>query len=224
MTRATLAATLGSALLASAAGSAASEPLDLSDPTPRPVAVRFEVSPSDRPGDRARRFTPPITGRLEAEAPGFLRLRIPGEAVERTLLAEQDPLAGSFSDFVWLLEVATGEVLSAELSGVLTRQVNWGLVGVSVAARIETRMSTLGEAGFRQPVSLLGHRIFAYCGPEEPDCELVPPRRFDPATGYVNAVGEISAHSPLLTTRSFCPLGEAILEELRSEHAESVAE
>ncbi len=224
MTRAALAAALGGALLASAAVPAASAPLDLSNATPRPVTVRFEVSPSDRPGDRAQRFTPSLTGQLEPAAPGTLRLRIPGAAVEQYLLAEQEPLAGSFSDFVWLFDSATGEVLSAELSGVLTRQVNWGLIGARVEAQIEARMSTLVEAGFREPVSLLGHRIFAYCGPEEPRCQLVPPRRFDPETGYVNAVGEIYARSSLLTTRSFSPLGEAIFEELRGERAELVSQ
>jgi hypothetical protein len=192
----------------------AAVPLDLSDRATRPIRVRFEISPADRPGDRAQRFSAAIDGRAEPAALGYLRVVIPSEAVERYLLADQDPLPGSFSDFVWLLDTATGDVISAELSGVLRRQVNWGLVGARVEAQIEARMSTRTDAGFRSPVTLLGHRIFSYCGPDESDCELVPAARFDPQTGYVNAVGEISARSSWLTTKSFSPLGEAIFEEL----------
>jgi hypothetical protein len=60
--------------------------------------------------------------------------------------------------------------------------------------------------------------LVSLCGPDEVGCELVPAQRFDPDTGYVNAVGELSARSSLLTTKSFSPIGEAIFEEVGDSH------
>ncbi len=224
MRRALRRAVLGGALLAGAALPAAAEPLDLSDPTPRAVAVRFEVSPRERPGDRDRHYTPRLRAWLEPAGPGSVRLLVPSAAVERHLLADHAPLPGSFSDFVWLFETATGHVLSAELRGVLLRQVALGPLGMRIEAQIEARMDTRAEAGFRAPVTLFGQRIFAACGPGESGCELVAAQRLDPASGYVNAVGRIAARSALLATESFSPLGEAIFEEWQGERAARVSQ
>jgi hypothetical protein len=200
-------------LLSSAAGS---EPLDLLDLRPRWIHVAFEISPTDRPGQLDSVYTPEFPAWLEpAERPGEVRVTIPGSAVERHLLVNQQPVAGSFSDFVWRFDAATGQVLSASLSGALLKRIDWGFFSSEVEAQIEIAMDTRGAAGYREPRSLLGERLHDFCAPSDtPDCTLVEPAHLDDRSGYVNAVGVVSARSHGITTTSFCPLGEAIFREL----------
>ena len=43
---------------------------------------------------------------------------------------------------------------------------------------------------------------------------MISPTRYDPLTGYVNAVGHVTARSGGITVHSFSPLGEAIFSEI----------
>jgi hypothetical protein len=195
---------------------AAAQPLDLLDPTPRWVAVEFESSPAEEPGRLAAAWSPRLPAWFQpAERPGWVLVAVPGPVVERQLVAAEDPQPGSFGPFVWVFEAATGRVLAAELEGVLRRRLDWGLLRARVPAEIRIELDTERRAGFLAPRRILGQRLHDACDPAaEPRCTAVAPVPYDPATGYVNAVGEIAARWNGLGTRAFCTLGEARFSEL----------
>jgi hypothetical protein len=195
---------------------AAAEPLDLLDPTPRPVYVVFEVSPVDRPDQLDARYGEPFVAWLEpAKQRERVRVTLDASSVERMMEAHQ-PKRGTFSDFVWVFDPASGHVLSASLTGTLMTHLDWGLFTTRVETDIEVLMSTQQVGGFLRPRERLGQMIFAYCAGDEPDCTSVRPRPYEPSSGYVNAVGEIVARSVVggIVARTFSPLGEAIFSEL----------
>jgi hypothetical protein len=205
---------LGSALLLLLAPAiAAAEPMDLRDASPRRVAVRFEVSPADRPAELRRRFTPEIPAQLEpGDAAGLVRVRIDGRYVEQYLLPDHRASAGSFSDFVWTFDSETGEVRSATVSGVVLREIGFGLG--TTDTWIDVRLDTARDVGFESR-RFLGETYHRLCeAPEPPRCTVVQARRYDPASGYVNAVGGLEARSGRLRIHSFAPLGEAIFSEI----------
>jgi len=134
-----------------------SAPMDLSNAEPRRVAVRFEVSPAEHPGRTDSVYTPPLAAWLEPEQRAArLRVTIPGPTVEAHLVAGHEPVPGSFSDFVWSFDPATGHVHSATVHGRVVRTLDWGLARTRARARLRFRMDTLGTAGFRAP-----HRVLA---------------------------------------------------------------
>lgn len=222
---------LGPGLLAA---HASATPLDLADPTPRPVAVRFEVSPEDEPGALDRRWSVPRAAYLEpvpepypdvrgelSSATGsplatprpasLVRIRIPAAEVEAQLRSTgTDAVAGSFSEFVWTLDPRSGHVLEAALTGRVRERLRLG--PIETAARIEIRveMGTDRPAGFEPGHGFFGIRTNRFCAPEREDgrCVGVEPVPFDPRRGYVNAVGSVRAASAFAELQAFSPLGE----------------
>jgi hypothetical protein len=192
------------------------EPLDLRDAQPRAVRVVFEASPPDAPGGLDRHYGQPAHAWFEPSLdPGRAVARVPASEMERVLERHQ-AVPGSFSDFVWLFDVASGHVLSARVSGSFVKEVDWGFFSTRVVTDTATELGTLFRAGFRAPRSRFGHLIFEFCS-EERDCTPVPPRPYDPFTGYVNAVGAIAASTALGPgSVTFSPLGEAIWSEVDS--------
>ena len=197
------------------AGPALAQPMDLSDPTARWVSVRFEISPEDRPGQIRSRFSPRFLARLEPAArQGEVRVTVSAPIVEEHLFTGQEPSPGTFSDFVWTFDSHTGHVTSARTSGVLLREVGWGLTRWKTDAEVEVTMNTFEAVGFRQS-RLMGSPYPRVCQrPDASRCTVVYPARYDGETGYVNAVGQVTARSGGLEVRSFSPLGEAIFSEI----------
>jgi hypothetical protein len=209
--------TLGPALALGLAVAAAAEPMDLTDPTPRWVAVRFERSPPQRPGRTDAVYSPSFLARLTPGGkPDEVTVAVPSEIVETVLMHGYDPVPGSFSEFVWTFDVETGHVRSAHIAGRIQRRIAFG---ATLEAPVEVRMDTRHAAGFGPPRNVLGHRYRRFCAEAEADCTLVSPRPYDRSSGYVNAVGEVVARSGPLRVRSFSPLGEAIFSELTGEVA-----
>jgi len=204
---------------------AKAEPLDLLDPTPRTVEVAFEVSPRDQPTQTDTVYTPPLVGFLEpGEAPGTARVTIDRSEIESVLLAGHGAVPGSVSDFVWVFDTATGDVLSTSLTGRLTKELDWGLFRSSAEARIDLDMQTRRVGGAAPPRSWLGQQLFHYCDdPTARGCEVVAGQRLDRATGYVYAVGTLNVHFGQVTLRTFSPLGEAIFAEIDDAGRESLA-
>jgi hypothetical protein len=194
---------------------ASSEPVDLTDSRPRPVSVRFEASPEEEPGALAARWGPWLAARFEPGANGLRKVRVPGALLERHVFAEYGPRPGSFSDYLFVFEAQTGEVVEAGFSGTLVRPVRLGIVRFDSEVELRAAMTTREPAGFAPGRRILGQLVFRLCDAPSPerDCTLVAPRPYDPATGYVNAVGVLLGRSGLVTTRSFSPLGEALLRE-----------
>ena len=202
-------------------------PLDLADGTPRPVRIRFEVSSADEPGrldsiwSVARRaWLEPVPER------GLVRVHVPAVVVEEQLRSTgTEPVDGSFSDFVWLIEPATGEVVEATLTGRVRESIRIGPIRTSALVQIDVAMSTRQAAGFQPDSGILGLRTNGICTPDpaavvDEECVGVPAVRFDPTRGYLNAVGRVRAASTFATIDAFSPLGEIQITESGSRGTE----
>jgi hypothetical protein len=194
------------------------EPLDLGDARPRAVSVSFEISPTERPDALDAIYSEPLSARIEpAPVVGQICVRVPGSAMER-LLADRDPLPGSFSDYVWTFDARSGDVLAAGFEGSLHHRVGFGPFATRVETRIEVLVGTRDAVGFRESQSRLGLLVFDACEPGLPGCTRVDPVPLDPRTGYVNAVGVIRASAlGTLGAVTFAPIGEAVFSELQRE-------
>jgi len=209
------------AALALLAATATAEPMDLRDSEPRWVTVRFEVSPPDRPLQTDAHYTVPIPAWLEPGARlDEVKVTVAGNEVERHLMVGQEPVQGSFSDFVWSFDSRTGHVRSATLSGVVVQRVNLGLRTLVVNTPIEVAMDTASPAGYGPTQRLFGRRIHSFCEPRPWRlCKAVHPTLYNRGTGYVNALGAIAAEAEIARIRSFSPLGEAVFNEAEPQLA-----
>ena len=194
------------------------EPLDLDDPTPRMILVRFESSSRAEPALLDSQYGPPLPARLHDDGAGLVRIVIEGNLVERYLFGTELARPGSFDDFVWLFDRQSGHVIDARFEGRIVQELDWGLMRSTTEATVRARMSTRERAGFRPPRRILGNRVFRYCDPSvlrEKSCRAVEAVPFDRERGYVNAVGVIDVRTPLgIEARTFSPLGEAIFLEV----------
>jgi hypothetical protein len=201
-------------LVSLGAANASAEPLDLGNATPRQVSVRFENSPPDHPDRLATSYTDPIDAWLEpTDDPQLVRITVSGPAVERGYFQRQRLRAGSFTDFVWIFDRASGEVVSASLAGTLIRTFDLGPLSPEVDTRFEAQMTTRRPSGFRQPHEVLGQLVFPHCEADEAACTLIAPVRLDPRTGYVNAVGSIIGRAFGASASTFSAIGEALFSE-----------
>ena len=208
-------------LLVLAAPAAQAEPMHLDDPKPRWVAVRFEVSRADRPGATDAVYSPAYPAWF-AMAPDrdTVLVSVSGQALEQ-LLESQDPLAGSFSDFVWVFDTRTGHVLSAKFSGTLRHTLELGPAHWRVESDVHAQLSTRTVGGFEPPRRVLGLEIHPFCEVSAANCTPMSARPYASESGYVHAIGPIVATAGLTKIRSYCPLGEAIFTELEA-HDEAV--
>jgi hypothetical protein len=203
------------AIATNASSARATEPMDLGDLRPRAVAVRFETSPPDQPGQLASFYTDAVPAWLEpGDLDGQVRVTIAGADVEARRFQNQRPRPGSFSDFVWIFDAASGDVVAAHLRGTLVRRFDFGAFHSDVETEIETELTTRARAGFEPGRIRLGQLMFPLCQRQASDCTLVEPVRYDRRTGYVNAVGALVGRAMGATARNFSPLGEAIFSEV----------
>jgi hypothetical protein len=211
-------------LLLCVSGSALAGPVDFQDPTPRWIDVAFEVSPRDAPAQVATVFTPKVPAWVEPDVvPGRVQVTVDRHYVERVLISDDEPVPESFSEFVWIIDSVTGEVHSAELSGELMIDLDWGLFRSRVRAKIDVNMATDRLGGFRGPRHWLGQQLFGFCEePQNRSCTLVPAVPYVATSGYVNAVGELSVRYGDITLQTFSPLGEAVFSEAEPRRLSSV--
>ncbi len=195
--------------------------LDLGDPTPRWIQVVFEVSPPEEPGRLDSQWSAPRPAHLEPdEQSERIRIRIPADAIEAHLLSTgTEVVPGSFSDFVWTLERATGHVLAAQLSGRVREHLRLGLFTTALEVDIRVAMTTQARAGFRSARGALGIETHDFCSPERPleGCVFVEAHELDPERGYVNAVGRVVAATPMIEVQTFSPLGEVRFSERNAD-------
>jgi hypothetical protein len=203
---------------------ASAEPVDLLDPTPRWVEVAFEVSPRDLPAQTDTVYSQKIPARLEVGAkPGQVVVTVGRDHVESVLFAAGDPVPGSFSDFVWVFDAATGEVVSASLDGTVTEELDWGFFHTRTRTHIESKLATHRIGGVKRARRWLGQQLFEFCDDSGDErCKLVAGRRYDAATGYVYAVGSIEVGFSEVKLRTFSPLGEAIFSESEAMDASTL--
>lgn len=195
---------------------AGASPLDLSDPTPRWVEVRFEISPDDQPGRLDRRWSSALPAYLVQAAPGHVEIQVPAESVETHLRSiGTEALPGTFSPFTWTIDPTTGHVLRAAMTGRVRQPIAVGLLRTTVAVDIRVEMTTRGRGGFLPESRVMGQKTHGFCDEpgQDSDCIFVPPQPLDPDDGYVNAVGSVRAEIPLTRRQVFSPLGEARFSE-----------
>jgi hypothetical protein len=188
--------------------------MDLSNPTPRWVEVRFERSPRDAPGALDAVYGPTLPVWLQPAArPDWVVLAVPAEAVARHVLIDERVVGDRVSEFVWVFDRATGDVVSAGFSGVVLMRIGWGPFATDVEVELRTELSTERALGFLDARRLFGRDLHDVCGEGDGACRLVSPVRYQPESGYVNAVGVIHARTKGITTRTFSCLGEARFSE-----------
>lgn len=215
---------LGLLLLPMLPASASAGPVELGNAAPRWVEIAFEVSPRDRPGQVDTHYTERIRAWLDGAGDGRVRITVDRRDVERTLVAADGPVAGSFSDFVWIFDAESGEVLSASLSGELEKELDWGLFDSKVRTAIEVEMATRDRVGYKPAKRMMGQEFFASCrAGDDARCTPVRASVYDPARGYVNAVGDLRVRFGDIVLDTFSPLGEARLFEIESAAATSAA-
>jgi hypothetical protein len=183
------------------ARAAAADPVDLGNPQPRWISMRFAAAPE------------PVFAWLEpGPRPGLVTVSVPASTVEAKLLGGEHPVAGSFTDFVWILDAASGDVLRADLAGRVIHELEWGFASFEADVELHIHLDTLHPAGFTPPRRLFGRPMRAYCTAQD-DCTPVAPVRYRAREGEVRAVGSACARWRGLRTRAFSTLGEARLSE-----------
>jgi hypothetical protein len=189
----------------------------LGDGTPRWVVVQFENSPSGQPGALDEVYTRPFAAWLEADPQGRIVVRVGAEVLEDDIFVANHPVPGSFSDYVWVFDPQTGEVVSATFSGVFTYAIDWGFATTEIHAHVTAVMGTARQGGFLNPRSVWGRTLNPYCDDVESSrCTRVESSSYDRERGYVNAVGYITIDSPISQMATYSPLGEARFSELSS--------
>jgi len=210
-----------------ATGASFAAPLDLLDPTPRWVEVRFEVSPAEAPGQLDAAWSQSRRAYFEAvPESATIRIRIPAAEIEAHLRSTgTESIPGSFSEFIWTLDPLTGHVVHAAFSGRVRERFTVGFFQASTLVDIRVEMTTQAVGGFRGPRGLFGRRTHAFCSPapSQADCVAVAPVRFDPLSGYINAVGSLHVATPLARIRTFSPPGEVQFSETNGRTIESAA-
>lgn len=204
----------------------AGQPLDLSNADTRWVEVRFEISPEEAPGQLDGQWGPPRRAELGRGPDGqTIQIRVPAAEIEAQLRSTgADPVAGSFSDFVWRLDPQTGHVLDAALEGRVRSRIDFGLLTTRTEIAIRVEMNTRFPAGYQPRRAVLGNPMHGFCTglDRARGCTLVNPRPYDPTRGYVNAVGFLSAENPLAKIRTFSPLGEVVFRERADKEKTSI--
>ncbi len=212
---------VGGLLVATAASAV---PLDLEDPTPRWIEVRFETSPADEPGRLDQEWSVARPAYLEPADGGRIRIEVPAEILETHLQTTgTDAVPGTFGSFIWTLDVATGHVVEASLAGRIREPIDLGPMRTTVEVQIQVEMTTMRSGGFRPESSYLGKKAHRFCESAleaSHECTLVPPLPLHPDSGYVNAIGSVRAATPFVRLRAFSPLGEARFSEREDRQSE----
>ena len=200
------------------------EPMRLDDPTPRWVIVQFENSPSERPDLLDHVYTKPFAAWLETNELGQTTVRVSGNVLEQNLFRERDPVPGSFTDFVWVFDKESGDVLLASFSGTFSYAFDWGFATTEFHAHVRAEMRTTRAGGFRRARPVWGHRLYPWCDDvESRRCTAVPTSPYDGGRGYVNAVGFLAIDSPVTQFATFSAVGEARFSEVSSQVRETSA-
>jgi hypothetical protein len=167
---------------------AASEPLDLNDPTPR--SVLFQVESSTNPATVGQSYGPSLPATYSASG-GTGTLVIPVESHE-ALRGGLTPVPGTFTPIVIQIDLATLAATSQPAGG----QASDGQLSFSFSLRALTTNGTVGFVGpnFTPPlVCTSQQQIDEFCQFFPPicgkTCIQVAGSPFDPGSGKVNLVG-----------------------------------
>lgn len=193
---------VGMAILAALVTSTAiAGPLNLADPTPRQIRVEVDQELHDYAAIGGA-YSLPIAASFTSDGT-TATITVDGSAAAAFVTdffnGAVGTVPGSFSDYVITIDVASGAVTSAHVSGILD--------------------TSLGNIPFDQTASsdaIAGFTIFPFMGFDFPlfcdsgeGCTIVPGAPYDPVTGRANAVGIIVTS----VFNTFTPFGDIRLTE-----------
>jgi hypothetical protein len=176
-------------------------PLNLADPTPRQIRVEVDQELHDYAAIGGAYSLPVAAGYTSDGTTATITIEGSAAAafVNDFFNGAVGTVPGSFSDYVITIDVASGAVTSAHVTGILD--------------------TVLGNVPIEQTASsaaLSGFSIFPFMGFDFPlfctsgvDCTLVPGAPYDPVTGRANAVGIIVTS----VFNTFTPFGDIRLSE-----------
>ncbi|MDJ0789888.1 MAG: hypothetical protein QNK05_24080 [Myxococcota bacterium] len=163
---------------------AAQTPVDLTDATARSILVEIDEDITDFTS-LGGLYGPRLLASFTSDGTTATVI-VPGPSVEARFATQFagfiTPVAGSFSDYAFELDVSTGDVLSATVSGSVTA----ALLGT---LDIDQTASSSEIAGFMLQ-NFQGFDFPFYCV-SGATCTLVPGVPYDPATGVARAVGRV---------------------------------
>jgi hypothetical protein len=188
-------------LAAFVASPAIAGPLNLADPTPRQIRVEVDQELHDYAAIGGA-YSLPISASFTSDGT-TATITVDGSAAAAFVTdffnGAVGTVPGSFSDYVVTIDVASGAVTSAHVSGILD--------------------TVLGNVPFEQTASssaVAGFTIFPFMGFDFPlfcdsgdACTIVPGAPYDPVTGRANAVGIIVTS----VFNTFTPFGDIRLTE-----------
>ena len=200
-------------LLAGPGAAVADPPMDLARREARWVTVQVD---STSPGEGRPRLSHPAKAWYEVGArPSERVVTVPGSEVERVLFAGRRPATGSFSDFVWHFDAATGHVEEASFSGVVTEPIRIGPLRTVARVSIEVLLSTRMPGGYRRPRHVAGRTVTDYCADSDRSgCTAVATATYDPESGWVRANGAVCASWRAFRTLVYTSMGQARFAEL----------
>lgn len=204
---------------ASVAATAAAEPLDVSDPTPRAIQIEFEISQS--PTVIGQTWSAPFSATYSAS--GNTGTVVVSAAEYAAAIATKDlDYFEVITDWSLIPGTATAFQLDIDLT---TLQATAQTAGYEVSLDISppqngdvTRMlSTTGLAGFGVHSSFPGFPFFCTAS-----CLIVPGAPYDPLTGRLNAVGRDVLDAPDVDLQSFSRAGDIRLSEFEGPQVPAV--
>jgi hypothetical protein len=171
-------------LVALLGSTAMAVPVDLNDPTPRTVRVEIDQDETDFAAIGAA-YGLPLPATFTSNGV-VATISVDGSAMgafmNQYFEGFLSAVPGTISEYVITIDVVSGQVLSADLSGTLSTFV--GNVPFTQTA------SSTTIAGF-VPISL-GYVLPQFCTPLDAGCTIVPGAPYDPLTGGAVAVGVVS--------------------------------
>lgn len=192
------------------------EPLDVADPTPRAIAVEFEVSTA--PETIGQLYSTPFAATYSASG-NTGTVVISAAEYESILLAlgfdyfdlavVASLIMGSASDFTLDIDLTTLEGTAQPLSYQIS------ITDPVQQNGIVTRdLSTTATAGYGVDQAIPGFPFF--CTLPLPTCLPVPGAPYDPLTGKINAVGSGTLVAPDVTLASFSRAGDLRFSEIEA--------
>lgn len=172
-------------------------PLDVADLAPRPVRVEVPGTDFALPAS----YGPNQVGGVPSTTEG--RLVVSGTDYESYLAGPGtspggDPVAGSFSDAVLLVDLATGTVDAGPITG----QVD---IMIGPYADLTRTLGTDRIAGYQSVEIFPGSFVTIFCdGPTVfGPCTIVPGSPYDPSSGELTLVGDDTLDHPDITDPRF---------------------
>ena len=192
------------------------EPLDVADPTPRAIAVEFEVSSAPQTIGQVYSTSFAATYSASGNTGTVVISAAEYESILLALGFDYFDLAvvatlilGSTTDFTLDFDLTTLEGTAQPFSYQISITDP-----IPQNGTVTRDLSTTVAAGFGANPAIPGFPFF--CTPPLPGCLAVPGAPYDPLTGKINAVGSGTLISPDINLASFSRAGDLRFSETQA--------